>query len=116
MLQTGSTCFLYRGLDQRFVGDREHLLGHGFSGGEEANAIASGEEEAFVDHRASFRKYDRVVERCKNRIRFKIATQHCHCGSFSMPWATIICSIVYGVERIKIPKRYFMSGLLFYVN
>ena len=50
MEQRGLQGFLDAVLNQRFVDDRQHFLGHGFGGREKARAVAGGWKQAFLDH------------------------------------------------------------------
>ncbi|MNM77422.1 hypothetical protein D3C81_892740 [compost metagenome] len=50
MLKTRIPRFLYAVLDQRFIHNRQHFLGHGLCGGQKAGAVASCGEKAFTDH------------------------------------------------------------------
>ncbi|MNT98124.1 hypothetical protein D3C72_2406360 [compost metagenome] len=52
MLKTRIPRFLYAVLDQRFIHNRKHFLGHGLCGGQKARAIAGSREQTFTDHRS----------------------------------------------------------------
>ncbi|MNQ52698.1 hypothetical protein D3C85_667240 [compost metagenome] len=50
MLEAGVPCLFNAILNQGFVDDRQHFLGHGFCRRQETRAVASGREQTFTNH------------------------------------------------------------------